>query len=313
MTPENFDKAMLVHHPDYYCDIGAHVFPTRKFALVRERLLAEDPSLVIAEPEALPREAALLAHTSEYLADLDGDEHTERTRASELPMSRQIVNAYYLGTGGTLLAAELALKHGGGMNLSGGFHHAYADRAEGFCYLNDVAVAARQLQQANGVSKVAIVDCDVHQGNGTAQIFQGDDTVFTFSMHQRDNYPMIKEKSDLDVELENGVGDDEFCEELSGALERISTEFVADFVFYLAGVDPYENDQLGGLKLSIDGMRRRDRMVLEWCRASKTPVAVVLAGGYAVDTDDTVQMHCNTYRELESVIGQQGGRRPSTD
>ena len=294
---------MLVHHPDYYCDIGAHVFPTRKFALVRERLLAEDPSLVIADPEALPREVALLVHTQKYLADLDGDEHTERTRDSELPLSRQIVSAYYLGTGGTLLAAELALKHGGGMNLSGGFHHAFADRAEGFCYLNDVAVATRQLQQGNGVGKVVIVDCDVHQGNGTANIFLHDSSVFTFSMHQRDNYPMIKEKSDLDIELRNGVGDDEYCETLSEALERISAEFEADFVFYLAGVDPYERDQLGGLGLSIDGMRRRDRLVLEWCRASKTPVAVVLAGGYAVNTDDTVQMHCNTYRELESVIG----------
>jgi len=219
-------------------------------------------------------------------------------------MSSQIVNAYYLATAGTCLAAKLALKHGGGMNLSGGFHHAYADRAEGFCYLNDVAIAARQLQKVDDVGKVVIVDCDVHQGNGTAHIFQGDNSVFTFSMHQRDNYPAIKEKGDLDVELPNGVGDDEFCEELSGSLERISAEFEADFVFYLAGVDPYEHDQLGGLELSIDGMRRRDRLVLEWCRASKTPVAVVLAGGYAMNTDDTVQMHCNTYRELESVIGQ---------
>jgi acetoin utilization deacetylase AcuC-like enzyme len=302
-TPENFDKAMLVHHPDYYCDIGAHVFPTRKFALVRERLLAESPSLVIAEPDALTRESALLAHTPEYLTDLDGDEHTERTRDSELPLSRQIVSAYYLGTGGTCLASELALKHGGGMNLSGGFHHAFADRAEGFCYLNDIAVATRNLQQRDGVGKVLIVDCDVHQGNGTAHIFQGDDTVFTFSMHQRDNYPMIKEKSDLDIELENGVADDKYCETLSGALDRISAEFEADFVFYLAGVDPYEHDQLGGLELSIDGMRRRDRVVFEWCRASKTPVTVVLAGGYAVNTDDTVQMHCNTYREWESAIG----------
>lgn len=295
---------MLVHHPEYFCDIGAHVFPTRKFGLVREWLLAEDPSRVIAEPEALPREAALLVHTQKYLADLDGDEHTERTRDSELPLSRQIVNGYYLATAGTCLAAKLALKHGGGMNLSGGFHHAYADRAEGFCYLNDVAVATRHLQQHDGVGKVVIVDCDVHQGNGTAHIFLGDDTVFTFSMHQRDNYPMIKEKSDLDVELLNGVGDHEFCETLSKALERISAEFEADFVFYLAGVDPYERDQLGGLGLSIDGMRRRDRLVLEWCHANKTPVAVVLAGGYAVNTDDTVRMHCNTYRELESVIGQ---------
>jgi acetoin utilization deacetylase AcuC-like enzyme len=278
---------VLVHHPEYFCDIGAHVFPTRKFGLVREWLLAEDPSRVIAEPEALPREAALLVHTQKYL-----------------PLSRQIVNGYYLATAGTCLAAKLALKHGGGMNLSGGFHHAYADRAEGFCYLNDVAVATRHLQQHDGVGKVVIVDCDVHQGNGTAHIFLGDDTVFTFSMHQRDNYPMIKEKSDLDVELLNGVGDHEFCETLSKALERISAEFEADFVFYLAGVDPYERDQLGGLGLSIDGMRRRDRLVLEWCHANKTPVAVVLAGGYAVNTDDTVRMHCNTYRELESVIGQ---------
>ena len=280
------------------------MFPTRKFGLVRDRLMGEDPSLVITEPEPLPREAAALVHTSEYLKDLDGDEHTERTQASELPLSRQIVNAYYLATAGTCLAAKMALEHGGGMNLSGGFHHAYADRAEGFCYLNDVAIAARQLQKDHGVGKVAIVDCDVHQGNGTARIFEDDGTVFTFSMHQRDNYPMFKEKSDLDVDLPNGVGDDEFCEELSGALERISAEFEADFVFYLAGVDPYENDQLGGLGVSIEGMRRRDRLVLEWCRASKTPVAVVLAGGYAFNTDDTVRMHCNTYRELESVIGQ---------
>ena len=297
---------MLVHHPDYFCDIGEHVFPTRKFALVRERLLAEDPLLVIAAPETLSRETTALVHTQKYLTDLDGDEHTERTRDSELPLSRQIVSAYYLATAGTLLAAKLALKHGGGMNLSGGFHHAFADRAEGFCYLNDVAVATRQLQQSNGVGKVVIVDCDVHQGNGTANIFLSDSSVFTFSMHQRDNYPMIKEKSDLDIELRNGVGDDEYCETLSEALERISAEFEADFVFYLAGVDPYEHDQLGGLGLSIDGMRRRDRVVHDWCRTGKTPVAVVLAGGYAVNTDDTVQMHCNTYRELESVVGKQG-------
>ena len=188
--------------------------------------------------------------------------------------------------------------------MTGGFHHAFADRAEGFCYLNDVAVAARKLQQVDDVGKIVIVDCDVHQGNGTANIFRDDNSVFTFSMHQRDNYPAIKEKSDLDIDLLNGVGDDEYCETLSGALERISAEFEADFVFYLAGVDAYEHDQLGGLGQSIDGMRRRDRLVLEWCQANKAPVAVVLAGGYAFNTDDTVQMHCNTYRELESVIGQ---------
>ena len=294
---------MLVHHTDYFCDIGAHVFPTRKFGLVRERLLVEDPSLVIATPEELPREAALRVHTRKYLADLDGDEHTERTRDSELPLSRQIVNGYYLATSGTCLAAKLALERGGGMNLSGGFHHAFADRAEGFCYLNDVAVAARQLQQGDDLGKIVIVDCDVHQGNGTAHIFLDDSSVFTFSIHQQGNYPSIKQKSDLDVGLRDGVGDNEYCETLSGALERISAEFEADFVFYLAGVDPYERDQLGGLALSMDGMRRRDRLVFEWCQANKTPVAVVLAGGYAVNTDDTVQMHCNTYRELESVIG----------
>ena len=295
---------MLVHHPDYYCDIGAHVFPTRKFALVREKLLAENPSLVMALPGMIPMEAVLRVHTEEYVLDLDGDEHTERTRDSELPLSRQIVSAYYLATGGTYLAAKLALEHGGGMNLSGGFHHAFAERAEGFCYINDVAVAARHLQQRDDIGRIVIVDCDVHQGNGTAKIFLEDSSVFTFSIHQQDNYPAIKQKSDLDIGLRDGVGDNEFCEVLSGALERISSEFEPDFVFYLAGVDPYEQDQLGGLALSIDGMRRRDRLVFEWCRAGGTPVAVVLAGGYAVNTADTVQMHCNTYRELESVVGE---------
>ncbi|MFH1568716.1 MAG: histone deacetylase [Gemmatimonadota bacterium] len=290
----------LVYHPGYFCDIGPHVFPMDKYRLVCEGLTLQFPHLAewVHRPVAASREQLQRVHTAEYLDDLDSHQHTMRTLPSELPISEEIVEAFYLMAGGSLLAAELALEYGAALNAGGGFHHAFADHAEGFCYVNDVALAVRHALSAaagpNPPQRAAVVDCDLHQGNGTARIFQRDPAVFTFSIHQENNYP-IKEKGSLDIGLGDLAGDDQYLEQLKVGLDAVFGGFGPGFVVYVAGVDPYEDDQLGGLHLTRRGMRQRDDLVLEYCWRHGAPVAAVLAGGYAFSLAHTVEMHMNTY------------------
>jgi acetoin utilization deacetylase AcuC-like enzyme len=214
---------------------------------------------------------------------------------SELPLTAEIVKAYAHAAGGTILAAREAMKRGVGINVGGGFHHAFADKAEGFCYLNDLAAAIRVLQRDARIRRAAVVDLDVHQGNGTAGIFQGDESVFTLSIHQEANYPVPKEASTLDVGLSNLTGDAEYREHLAAALERVWA-FAPDVVLYQAGADPYREDLLGGLALSLAGLEARDRAVLEGTAERGIPAVVTLGGGYAQRVDDTVAIHVQTCR-----------------
>ncbi len=290
-------RAAVVYSPEYQCDIGIHVFPVEKFARVRERLIAEGEieASEILEPPPASREELLRVHTPEYLDDLEQLRRTPRTMSSELPLSAEIVRAYVLAAGGTLLAAREALERGFGVHLGGGFHHAAADRAEGFCYVNDLAVAVRGLQSEGRVRRAAVVDCDVHQGNGTAELFEHDPSVFTLSLHQEANYPEPKARSDLDVGLEDRIGDDAYNARLASALEKVWA-FDPEVLLFQAGADPYRDDQLGGLGLTFAGLERRDRAVLEGCAARAIPAVVTLGGGYARRLEDTVQIHVETCR-----------------
>ncbi len=289
--------AAFVHSPEYFCDIGVHVFPMEKFGLVRQRLVEEGAvaEAAILEPAPASREELLRVHTAEYLDDLEQLRWTRRTMNSELPLTAEIVRSYALAAGGTALAAREALARGFGVNLGGGFHHAFADHAEGFCYLNDIAVAIRTVQHEGLVRRAAVVDCDVHQGNGTARLFRDDDTVFTLSLHQQRNYPEPKETSDLDVGLEDGTADAEYLERLGQALRRV-WEFAPEIVVFQAGADVYREDQLGGLGLTLAGLESRDRLVLEGCARRGVPVAVTLGGGYARRLEDTLLIHLTTCR-----------------
>jgi len=281
----------------YYADIGAHVFPVKKYLLIYQKLVAEGiiTEQNIIEPKLASLAALRLVHTQQYVDDLLGLKWTPSIMQSELPISQEIVDAYLLATSGTILAAQKAMADGIAVNLGGGFHHAFPDHAEGFCYTNDIAIAIRQLQHERAIRKAAVVDCDVHQGNGTAYIFQNDPSVFTFSIHQENNYP-VKQESDLDIGLDDYTNDSEYIRHIQRVLPQILEEFQPDFLLYAAGADPYMDDQLGGLSLSIDGLKRRDKFIISGCVTRGIPIAIVLAGGYAVKTDDTVEIHCNTCR-----------------
>lgn len=285
----------IVHSPAYECDIGPHVFPTEKFRRILDRLVADglfEPESVL-EPAPAPARDLELVHTSGYLEDLDQLRWTPRTMYSELPLTAEIVAAYRHAAGGTTIAAREALARGFAANLGGGFHHAFPDRAEGFCYLNDLAVAVRVLVRDHGIRRAAIVDLDVHQGNGTAAIFRDDPDVFTLSLHQAANYPLPKERGSLDVGLPDGMGDAEYLATLDRALKPLWA-FAPEIVIYQAGADPYREDRLGGLALTFEGLEARDRRVLEGCAAHAVPVAVTLGGGYARDVADTVRIHART-------------------
>lgn len=283
----------------YYADIGeGHVFPIRKFELVRDQLLREGtlrPSDLV-EPQPAPLNSVLLVHTDDYVTRLRAGTLSPRElRRLGLPWSKALVRRSFLAAGGTLNAARFALLEGIGSNLAGGTHHAFPDRGEGFCVLNDVAIAIRALRREGLIKRAAIVDCDVHQGNGTAAIFQEETEVFTFSMHGAKNYPLFKERSTLDVELPDGTEDAEYLETLAAHLPRVFAH-EPDIVFYLGGADPYRGDKLGRLALSIEGLRARDELVLKECRARRIPIATTMSGGYAAEITDTVEIHCNTIR-----------------
>jgi acetoin utilization deacetylase AcuC-like enzyme len=287
-------RAAVVHAPEYGCDIGPHVFPMEKFELVR-RALVEAGDVAdgeILHPEPASREDLLLAHTPEYLDDLAHCRRSPRTACSELPLTSEIVRAYTYAAGGTVRAAREAMKRSVGVNIGGGFHHAYADMAAGFCYLNDLAIALLVLLRDGLVRRGAVVDADLHQGNGTAHLFRDQPDVFTFSIHQEHLYP-VKERSDLDIGLENGTGDEEFNARLAEGLEQVWSHG-PEVVLYQAGADPFEEDQLGALRLTHEGLAARDRLVLEGCARRGIPVVVTLGGGYARELSDTVRIHTRT-------------------
>lgn len=293
--------------PRYYADIGeGHVFPIRKFELVRDRLLAEGtlaPAQLI-EPQPAPVADVLLVHTEDYVTRLRNGTLTPREiRRLGLPWSKALVRRSFLATGGTINAARFALAEGVGSNLAGGTHHAFADHGEGFCVLNDVAITIRVLQRDRAIRRAAVVDCDVHQGNGTAAIFMDDRDVFTFSMHGAKNYPLFKVRSTLDVELPDATADAAYLQILREHLPRILAH-APDIIFYLGGADPYVHDKLGRLALTVEGLRARDELVLHACRDARIPVVTVMSGGYAKDINDTVEIHTNTIRAVRAVFGQ---------
>ncbi|MGB9487398.1 MAG: histone deacetylase [Terriglobia bacterium] len=295
----------LVYSDRYDLNLGSHVFPSIKYRLVKEKLLRErlaEPGDFVEPPPASDDDIALVHHR-EYLRRLQAGKlsYLEVLRL-EIPYSPELVRAVWLCTGGSILAGRLALEERVGVNVGGGFHHAYPDHGEGFCVLNDFAVAIRRLQKDKTIGQAMTVDCDVHQGNGTAAIFGGDHTVFTLSIHQENNYPYPKPPSSLDINLRDGVGDEEYLRELGQGLDRALAEFRPDLIFYLAGADPYRDDQLGGLKLSLEGLEKRDRLVFEKASGRNIPVAVTLAGGYARQLEDTIQIHSNTIRVAKEFV-----------
>jgi acetoin utilization deacetylase AcuC-like enzyme len=222
----------------------------------------------------------------------------------EVPYSAELVEAFWLAAGGTILAAESALRDGFGCNIGGGFHHAHAGHGEGFCAIHDVAVAIRQMQSESRISKAMVIDTDVHHGNGTAAIFAKDESVFTLSIHQLNNYPAYKPPSNIDLNMADGVEDDEYLDALLASVKDALDQFEPDMVFYVGGADPYREDQLGGLSLTIKGLQARDRGVFVEARRRGIPVVTTLAGGYARRVEDTVQIHVNTILAAEEVAEQ---------
>ncbi len=297
----------IVYSDQYDLNLGDHVFPSLKYKLTKQRLLADAVARPedFVQPEPATDEDVALVHHREYIRRLKEGKlsHVEILRL-EIPYSPELVRAVWLAAGGSILAGRAALEDGVAVNLGGGFHHAFPDHGEGFCVLHDVAIAIRRLQKDGVVARAMTVDTDVHDGNGTAAIFAGDDSVFTLSIHQENNYPYPKPPSSLDINMADGAEDEEYLAALEHGLDTALEKFSPDVLFYLAGADPYREDQLGGLKVSLDGLERRDRMVYEKARAKKIPVAVTLAGGYARHVQDTVRIHTNTIRLAKEFAAQ---------
>jgi acetoin utilization deacetylase AcuC-like enzyme len=296
----------LVYHEGYDLNLGPHVFPSQKYHLVKQALLSQ--SLAGAEdflrPEPAADEDVLLVHSLEWVRKLkSGHLNPIELMRLEIPWSKKMVEACWLAAGGSILAGRLALTDGFGVNLAGGLHHAYPDHGEGFCAIHDVAVAIRRLQRDKAIARAMVVDTDVHHGNGTAAIFGGDADVFTLSIHQEHNYPYPKPPSTLDIHLPDGTGDDDYLALLEKGLLHAFEEFSPDLLFYLGGADPYREDQLGGLAMTIRGLEQRDAIVFEHARRHAVPVAIALAGGYARNTEDTVQIHLNTVLAAREVAG----------
>jgi acetoin utilization deacetylase AcuC-like enzyme len=295
----------IVYSPRYGIDIGAHVFPTTKYALLAKRLVesgAAKPADLV-EPEPATWDELAVVHTPEYLQRLQtGRFSVEELAQLEVPWSTGLVEAFRVMTGGTILASRLVLGRAGAggpgvvAHLGGGLHHAFANHGEGFCVFNDVAVAIRLLQSVQPACRASVIDLDVHHGNGTAFIFSGDARVFTFSMHQEHNYPAYKPSGSLDIGLPDGIRDRDYLERLTGALPAVFAHS-PDIVFYLAGADPFEDDQLGGLAITKEGLRQRDRVVIRSACERGVPLVVCLAGGYARHLNDTVDIHFATIEE----------------
>ena len=322
----------LIYSDDYFLPIGTHVFPAEKYRRIHDQLLATgvaQPSDFIA-PQPASDQDILLVHTPRYVEKLKMGTLTPREEQEmEIPYSPELVRAFWLAAGGSILAAEHALKDRVAINIGGGFHHAFPDHGEGFCMVHDVAVAIRRLQRDNKIRTAMTVDCDVHQGNGTAAIFAGTRTpsdplpstspaalsappgkirqahagdVFTISLHQHNNYPAAKPPSSIDVDLPDGMGDDDYLAWLDNALSSGLRQFEPDLICYIAGADPYGEDQLGGLALTLEGLKRRDELVFRVAKARNIPVMVTYAGGYARRVEDTVTIHCNTVIAAKEVF-----------
>ena len=295
----------LVYSERYDLNLGEHVFPSQKYRYMHDRFLrtrfatAED----FVAPEPATDEDMLRVHTPEWVAGLrHGTLSYQDILRLEIPYSKQMVEAFWLAAGGTTLAARQSLSAGVGFNVGGGFHHAFAGHGEGFCAINDIAVAVRRLQHDKAIQRAMVVDCDVHHGNGTAGIFAGDLSVFTLSIHQFNNYPSEKPPSSLDIHLADGIGDGEYLQRLSNGYRAALTMFKPELVLYVAGADPYLEDQLGGLSLTFDGLKERDRLVIWTALTHHIPVAIVLAGGYAQSVEDTVTIHANTAEMARDVL-----------
>jgi acetoin utilization deacetylase AcuC-like enzyme len=287
----------VVYHPRYDLNLGAHVFPSQKFRLIAEELVNSGTAAPrdFLTPQPASDEDLLRVHTPSWVNKLKtGSLSASEIMKLEVPYSPELAEAVWLAAGGTILAAQSALRDGFGSNLSGGFHHAYANHGEGFCAIHDVAVAVRRLQSDGDIKKAMIVDTDVHHGNGTAAIFGDDSSVFTISIHQANNYPAHKPPSTVDLNMRDGTGDDEYLAALIPTVERCLDKFKPDMIFYVGGADPYCEDQLGGLLLTKAGLQRRDRDVFEAARSRAIPVTTALAGGYARRVQDTVAIHVNT-------------------
>ncbi|MGD2152684.1 MAG: histone deacetylase [Gemmatimonadales bacterium] len=289
----------VVWHEAYEVDIGVHVFPTHKYRAAYDILVAEGTisESDIRRPESASDEQVALVHTPAYLTKIKNNAFSwQDVMMLEVPYSQELRDAMWLCAGGSILTGRLALEHGLALHLGGGFHHAFPDHGEGFCLVNDVAIALRVLRGERLIERAAVIDCDLHHGNGTATVFADEAEVFTFSIHQQHNYPMWKPSSDLDLGLPDLTGDNEYLGLLEKHIPAILEKHRPDLVYYLAGADPYEEDQLGGLSLTREGLRLRDELIFRVAAEAGVPVAVMLAGGYARRFDDTVEIHCETVR-----------------
>ncbi len=294
----------LVYHERYDLNLGPHVFPSQKFRLIYEMLLREGIATQedFVRPDPASDEDLLRVHTADWVHKLKtGTLTASEVMQLEVPYSKELAEAVWLAAGGTILAGQTALRDGFGSNLSGGFHHAYPGHGEGFCAIHDVAVAIRKLQADGAIKKVMVVDTDVHHGNGTAAIFRNDPIVFTISIHQENNYPADKPPSSIDLNMDDRVDDDEYLGALIPAVQKALDEFQPEILFYIGGADPYCEDQLGGLSLTKEGLKRRDRQVFEEARRRRIPVATTLAGGYARRVEDTIRIHVNTILAAREV------------
>ncbi len=285
---------------------AGHRFPMAKYSLLRESLLASGafPASDFHTPEAASDEELCRAHDAAYVRRVaTGELSSAEQKRIGFPWSPEMVERSRRSAGATLAACRSALAEGCAANLAGGTHHAQADRGEGFCVFNDAAVAARAMQAEGRARRIAVIDCDVHQGNGTASILAGDDSVFTFSIHGARNFPFEKARSDLDIELADGAGDAEYLAALESGLDETFSRSAPELVIYLAGADPYAGDRLGRLSLSFAGLEARDECVLGACRQRGIPVALAMAGGYAEPIDDTVRIHATTILTARRIFG----------
>lgn len=298
----------IVYSPAYNIDIGSHVFPTTKYNLIYNRLKKENllgkKDFVISYPAR--DEDILRIHTPQYLNRLkNGSLDRDQLLVLELPYSPALVKASYVCAQGTILTAQRALTDSVAIHLGGGFHHAFADHGEGFCVFNDIAIAIARLKHDGFIKRVLVIDCDLHQGNGTAKIFESEEDVFTLSIHQENNYPLIKPPSNLDIGLADGTGDHEYLKELEKNVPSVIARFKPSLILYVAGSDPYKFDQLGGLALSMEGLKERDEFIFKCAQKSLIPIAVVLAGGYAINLQDTVGIHFNTVSAALAIYQKQ--------
>ena len=326
----------LVYSDDYYLPIGAHVFPAQKYRLIHKHLLetgiAEAADFVTPQPAS--DDDILLVHTRDYVRKLKtGTLSADEEMQMEVPYSPELVKAFWLAAGGSIMASDLALRQGLAVNVGGGFHHAFPDHGEGFCVIHDVAVAIKRMHEDGRLNRAMTVDLDVHNGNGTAAIFppktrvghplpsasasrrdvhevtaavhssgDGELEVFTISLHQAHNYPAYKPPSSIDVHLPDATNDEEYLGWLDQALSSAFRHFSPQLICYIAGADPYKEDQLGGLALTIEGLKKRDELVLRVAKSHGVPAMITYAGGYARRVEDTVTIHCNTVVAAKEVF-----------